>query len=118
MSYLSKIFNVIAGSGLLGFGYSYYRNTRELERLHKANSEKNRMTSELRLASQIQLSMMPVGHRILDNVEVYGTLLPAREMGGDLFEDPLFINSVLVMLLSSRMMFLVVSTHVLDESVN
>ena len=86
MSYLSKIFNVIAGSGLLALGYSHYRTSRELERLRKANSEKDRITSELRLASQIQQSMMPLGHKVFDKVEIYGTLLPAREMGGDLFD--------------------------------
>lgn len=86
MSYLSKIFNVIAGSGLLILGYSHYRTSRKLERLRKSNAEKNRITSELRLASQIQQSMMPLGHKILDDLEIYGTLVPAREMGGDLFD--------------------------------
>jgi sigma-B regulation protein RsbU (phosphoserine phosphatase) len=86
MSYLSKIFNVVAGTGLLILGYNHYRTNQKLKRLRKSNSEKNRITSELRLASQIQQSMMPLGHKILDNVEIYGTLLPAREMGGDLFD--------------------------------
>ena len=86
MSYLSKIFNVIAGSGLLILGYSHYRTSRKLEQLRQSNAEKNRITSELRLACQIQQSMMPLGHKILDNLEIYGTLVPAREMGGDLFD--------------------------------
>ena len=86
MSYLSKIFNIIAGSGLLALGYSHYRTLRELKRLRKANTEKSRITSELHLASQIQQSMMPIGHKVFDKVDIYGTLLPAREMGGDLFD--------------------------------
>jgi sigma-B regulation protein RsbU (phosphoserine phosphatase) len=86
MSYLSKIFNVIAGSGLLILGYSHYRTSRKLEQLRQSNAEKSRITSELRLACQIQQSMMPLGHKILDNLEIYGTLVPAREMGGDLFD--------------------------------
>ena len=86
MSYLSQILNVIAGSALLVLGYSHYRTTRKLERLRKMNQEKSRITSELHLASQIQQSMMPLGHKIFDNVEIYGVLLPAREMSGDLFD--------------------------------
>ena len=86
MSYLSNIFNVIAGTGLLVLGYKHYRATRELKRLRKINSEKKRITSDLLLASQIQQSMMPLGHQILDKVEGYGTLVPAREIGGDLFD--------------------------------
>ena len=61
MSYLSKIFNVVAGTGLLILGYNHYRTNQKLKRLRKSNSEKNRITSELRLASQIQQSMMPLG---------------------------------------------------------
>ena len=86
MSYLSQILNVIAGSALLVLGYSHYRTTRKLERLRKMNQEKSRITSELHLASQIQQSMMPLGHKIFDNAEIYGVLLPAREMSGDLFD--------------------------------
>jgi sigma-B regulation protein RsbU (phosphoserine phosphatase) len=77
---------VIAGSGLLILGYSHYRTSRKLEQLRQSNAEKSRITSELRLACQIQQSMMPLGHKILDNLEIYGTLVPAREMGGDLFD--------------------------------
>ena len=86
MSYLSKIFNVVAGTGLLILGYNHYRTTQKLKRLRKLSSEKKRITSDLLLASQIQKSMMPLGHRILDGVEGYGTLVPAREIGGDLFD--------------------------------
>ena len=86
MSYLSKIFNVVAGTGLLILGYNHYRTNQKLKRLRKLSSEKKRITSDLLLASQIQKSMMPLGHRILDGVEGYGTLVPAREIGGDLFD--------------------------------
>ena len=86
MLVLSCILNVIAGAGLLILGYKHYRNTRKLKRLRKLSSEKKRITSDLLLASQIQKSMMPLGHRILDGVEGYGTLVPAREIGGDLFD--------------------------------
>ena len=81
---------MILGIGLLVLGYQLYQTTRKLKNLLKdfrqINAEKKRMDSELRLASQIQLSMMPIGHKIQDHVEVCGSLVPAREMGGDLFD--------------------------------
>ena len=86
MFYLSLILNVIFGVGLLWLGYAVYRSSRKVEQLRKSNAEKERFGSELRLASQIQLSMMPIGHRKTDELEVFGSLVPAREMGGDLFD--------------------------------
>ena len=90
MSYLSLFLNIILGIGLLVLGYQLYQTTRKLKDLLKnfrqVNAEKKRMDSELQLASQIQLSMMPIGHQIQDHVEVCGSLVPAREMGGDLFD--------------------------------
>ena len=71
---------------MLILGYNHYRTNQKLKRLRKLSSEKKRITSDLLLASQIQKSMMPLGHRILDGVEGYGTLVPAREIGGDLFD--------------------------------
>ena len=57
-----------------------------LEEFLKLKAEKERMDSELRMASQLQQNMMPKGYVIKDNVELYGKLVPAREMGGDLFD--------------------------------
>lgn len=86
MSLLSHIFNVIAGSGLLILGYKHYRTIRLLKQLRQSDSEKRRISSELLQLNQIQQSMLPLGHKVLDCVEAYGTLVPAREMGGDLFD--------------------------------
>ena len=86
MLYLSLFLNVILVLGLLALGFTYYRNSRKVERLLKTNAEKERLRSELQLASQIQRSMMPTGHQVLDGVDVFGSLVPAREMGGDLFD--------------------------------
>ena len=104
MSYLFFVLNVIIGIGLLSLAYAYYRSSRKVERLRQSSAEKerlsaekerenerlsaekNRLSSELQLASQIQRSMMPIGHKMFDSVEVFGSLTPAREMGGDLFD--------------------------------
>ena len=73
-------------SGLLLIGFIVWRSSRNLERLRKVNAEKNRIGGELRVASQIQHSMLPANYLREDNVEICGSLVPAREVGGDLFD--------------------------------
>ncbi len=65
-----------------------------LEEIQKIKAEKDRMDAELRLASRIQLGMMPIGHMAQDGIDVFGTLLPAREMGGDLFDYGIYDNKL------------------------
>lgn len=72
--------------GLLLVGFIISRASRNLERLRQTNAEKERIASELRVASQIQQKMLPNGRMVLDNVEIFGSLVPAREVGGDLFD--------------------------------
>lgn len=72
--------------GLLLVGFIIRRASRNLERLRQMNAEKERIDSELRVASQIQQKMLPNGRMVLDNVEIFGSLVPAREVGGDLFD--------------------------------
>jgi sigma-B regulation protein RsbU (phosphoserine phosphatase) len=72
-----------------------WRTSRNLERLRKVNKEKERIGGELRVASEIQQSMLPRqgnGQLKMENgqlsgdVVVYGKLVPAREVGGDLYD--------------------------------
>lgn len=86
---------LMAFAGLLLIGFIVWRSKNNLERLQKVNAEKNRISSELHVASQIQQSMLPRhnnGQWIMDNgqlvrdVEIYGSLVPAREVGGDLYD--------------------------------
>ena len=72
--------------GLLLVGFIISRASRNLERLRQTNAEKERIASELHVASQIQQKMLPNGSMIYDNVEIFGKLVPAREVGGDLFD--------------------------------
>ena len=72
--------------GLLLVGFVISRASRNLERLRQTNAEKERIASELHVASQIQQKMLPNGSMIYDNVEIFGKLVPAREVGGDLFD--------------------------------
>ena len=72
--------------GLILIGFIVWRTSRNLERLRKVNAEKNRIGGELRVASQIQQSMLP--HNLIQHtdVDIFGSLVPAREVGGDLYD--------------------------------
>ena len=72
--------------GLLFAGFIVYRSSRNLERLRKVNAEKDRIGGELLVASQIQQSMLPHSHILHDDVSIFGSLVPAREVGGDLYD--------------------------------
>ncbi len=76
----------LAMTGLLLLGFIVWRTSRNMERLRKVNAEKERISSELRVASKIQKSMLPVSSLKQDHVEIFGSLVPAREVGGDLFD--------------------------------
>ena len=73
-------------AGLLLIGFIVWRSKRNLERLRQVNEEKERISSELRVASHIQQSMLPKNYLKQDNLEIIGSLVPAREVGGDLFD--------------------------------
>ncbi len=73
-------------AGFLLSGFIVWRTSRNLRRLRKVNEEKERISSELRVASKIQQSMLPPGYLKEEQVEIMGSLVPAREVGGDLFD--------------------------------
>ena len=77
---------VLTGIGLLFLGFIVYRTSRNLENLRRVNAAKERIDSELRVANKIQMSMLPEQHLHNDEVDVFGSLTPAREVGGDLFD--------------------------------
>ena len=72
--------------GLLFVGFIVWRSSRNLERLRQANAEKDRIHGELRVASNIQQSMLPDAHFRQDDVDIAGSLMPAREVGGDIYD--------------------------------
>ena len=72
--------------GLFIVGFIVWRSSRNLERLREINAEKERIGGELRVASQIQQSMLPGHHLHRDDVDIRGSLVPTREVGGDLYD--------------------------------
>ena len=63
---------------------------RENRKLQESQLTQERLNSELRIAKNIQLGMLPKATSTSDNVshdiQVFGSLLPAREVGGDLYD--------------------------------
>ncbi len=72
--------------GLLFAWLIVWRSSNNLKRLNEVNAEKERIDSELQVASHIQQSMLPHRELSTKNLELKGFLKPAREVGGDLYD--------------------------------
>ena len=60
---------------------------RSHRRLQATQMEQERIGSELRIAKDIQTQMLPRTNTVTRNdMDVFGSLVPAREVGGDLFD--------------------------------
>ena len=61
---------------------------RQMEELKQVNEAKGRMEGELKVAREIQLSMLPKAYSSAadSRLDIYGSLTPAREVGGDLYD--------------------------------
>jgi serine phosphatase RsbU (regulator of sigma subunit) len=73
--------------GLLVLGLIIARFANNDRKLQKANLQQERIGSELRIAKNIQKEMLPHSFNLArDDIDVFGSLTPAREVGGDLFD--------------------------------
>jgi serine phosphatase RsbU (regulator of sigma subunit) len=75
--------------GLALMVYIMWRTVRGFKRLQAVSAEKERIGSELRIASNIQNGMLPKTfppYPDLDELTLYGTLMSAKEVGGDLYD--------------------------------
>ncbi len=60
-----------------------------IDELKDINQEKGRIESELNIASQIQMSMIPKiypPYPDRDDIDIYGMIKPAKAVGGDLYD--------------------------------
>ena len=67
-------------------GYILYRTTRYIRRLEAAHMEQERIGSELRIASRIQMEMLPArntAYKERADLSVSCLLEPAKTVGGD-----------------------------------
>lgn len=73
--------------GILGYiVQKYARNEKDL---HRANLKQERIDSELRIAQNIQMDMLPKvfpPYPERNDIQIFGFLEPAKEVGGDIFD--------------------------------
>ena len=75
--------------GFLLIIFITHRTTLNLVKLQRADMEQERISSELQVAWKIQQSMLPKQFPPFperNDIDIYGSLAPAREVGGDLFD--------------------------------
>ena len=63
--------------------------TWQMDELKRVNEQKGRIEGELKVASNIQRAMLPKifpPYPDRDDVDIYGQLTPAKEVGGDLYD--------------------------------
>jgi serine phosphatase RsbU (regulator of sigma subunit) len=58
---------------------------RATRRLAEVKAEQERLESELRIARNIQMSMVPANFPCREGLDMYASMTPAREVGGDLY---------------------------------
>lgn len=77
---------------LLAFGFLWYiiqKYAKNEKKLHQANIKQELISSELRIAQAIQKNMLPKKYPPFperDDINIYGSLVPAKEVGGDIFD--------------------------------
>lgn len=75
--------------GLLLLAFIMWRTFRGIQKLGEVSAEKERIGSELKIARDIQQGMLPKTfppYPDCDEVAIYGSLVPAKEVGGDLYD--------------------------------
>ena len=72
---------------LLALGLIIAHYVKNNQKLQQANLQQERIGSELRIATNIQKEMLPHSFALArDDIDIFGSLTPAREVGGDLYD--------------------------------
>lgn len=87
---LNKKLEIKTGDELQTLAEDFNMMTDELKRqmanLTKVTAEKERIAIELDVATQIQMSMLPKNFSVDERVDLFATMTPAKELGGDLYD--------------------------------
>jgi phosphoserine phosphatase RsbU/P len=65
---------------------SFNSMTASIEDLLRQAAEKKRLEEELRIAHEIQMSLLPQGPLVMEGLSVTALCVPAREVGGDYYD--------------------------------
>ena len=77
--------------GFFGFYVVHNRKALKLlqsayDQLEEATTARERIESELRIARDIQMSMIPSGNLESEGLDLFASMTPAKEVGGDLYD--------------------------------
>jgi hypothetical protein len=75
--------------GFMLIGFIVHRTILNIIRMQRADMEQERISGELAIAKDIQQTMLPSKfppYPERTDIDIYGLLVPAREVGGDLFD--------------------------------
>ena len=83
-----RLWGAVIGFGLLLLFFILYtlHRQRAARRLADMKAAKERIESELRVARDIQMSMVPSRFPERDGLDMYAEMTPAKEVGGDLYD--------------------------------
>src|SRR4029450_8977948 len=65
---------------------SFNSMTASIEDVLRQAAEKRRLEEELRIAHEIQMSLLPQGPLLMEGLTVTALCVPAREVGGDYYD--------------------------------
>jgi sigma-B regulation protein RsbU (phosphoserine phosphatase) len=77
---------VLANDQLGELANSFNQMTGSIEDLLRQAAEKKRLEEEMRLAREIQMSLLPPGPLLIPGIAVSAMCVPAREVGGDYYD--------------------------------
>ena len=89
LHHVSRVLIISMLLGLILLGYIMWRTFRSMRKLGEVRAEKERIGSELLIARNIQMGMLPKTFPPSPDckeVTIYGSLEPAKEVGGDLYD--------------------------------
>ena len=74
--------------------HAYHQLEDAYGQLEETTTAKERIESELRIARDIQMSMVPQTFPQRNDLDLYGLMTPAKEVGGDLFDFEIIDNQL------------------------
>ncbi|MBR1990799.1 MAG: SpoIIE family protein phosphatase [Bacteroidales bacterium] len=83
------VVTILMLAGLFLLAFIMYRAGVDIISLAKANAQKERLMGELEVARNIQMSMLPktfLSYPNCQDLNMYGVIIPAKEVGGDLYD--------------------------------
>src|SRR5579872_336536 len=78
--------NIASNDQLGELASSFNQMTGSIENLLQTAAEKKRLEEELRIARQIQMSLLPRGPLAVEGLSITALCVPAREVGGDYYD--------------------------------